>query len=215
MKFSFSLGQIDLRNMLIEDFNRILSNSQEGEKSYYQEYLDILNGSEYIKRESTNKINKTLVMYHEKCVDHGEIKENNAISRLNRRMFQVENPDRLNVLLQPPFGVLLSDFFLSRYEFVEASSPASLSDILKCHDYSYVESVKATCEDLKSKNRDGVYKYDTDTVINQHTWDSSIHAVGCVIEAVNKLMEKDRKYGNALCLIRPPGHHAGYYGKVE
>ena len=45
------------------------------------------------------------------------------------------------------------------------------------------------------------------------TFDSAIQAVGSVVDAVDKIMEK--KATNAFVAVRPPGHHAGYYGKVQ
>jgi acetoin utilization deacetylase AcuC-like enzyme len=133
--------------------------------------------------------------------------------RMKRRIMQVENPDRLNVLIQPPFGVLLSDFFMERFIFRETPTPACLADILRVHDFQYVEGVKKICDDLKKENKFNVYKYDSDTCINQHSWDSAIYAAGSVIDAVDQVMSGE--YNTAFCLVRPPGHHAGYFGKVE
>ena len=133
--------------------------------------------------------------------------------RLKRREMQVENPDRLSVLLQPPFGVLLSDFFTDRCVFRESKLSASLADILRVHDFDYISSIKKICDEFKAQNKTSIYKYDTDTYINQHTWESSIYAAGCVLEAVDAVMSGE--FANAQCFIRPPGHHAGYFGKVE
>jgi len=45
------------------------------------------------------------------------------------------------------------------------------------------------------------------------SFDAAIQAVGCVIDAIEKVVEK--KVNNAFVAVRPPGHHAGYFGKVS
>jgi acetoin utilization deacetylase AcuC-like enzyme len=45
------------------------------------------------------------------------------------------------------------------------------------------------------------------------SFSASIQAVGCVIDAIEKVVEK--KAQNAFVAVRPPGHHAGYFGKVS
>ena len=44
------------------------------------------------------------------------------------------------------------------------------------------------------------------------TWELSLLASGAVIEACDKIMNGE--YSNAFCAVRPPGHHAGIYGKT-
>jgi acetoin utilization deacetylase AcuC-like enzyme len=177
-------------------------------------------GETQISSEFENSINcinsnpqKTLVIHHNSSFKHGEIKENNLLLRVKRRQTQVENPDRLGVLLKPNTGILNSDFFKKRFEFIECSAPATLVDILRVHDFDYIDSVRKTCEELKTSGKSNTYKYDVDTYINQHTYESATYASGCVIQAVDSIMKGNHK--NAICLVRPPGHHAGFYGKVE
>jgi len=40
-----------------------------------------------------------------------------------------------------------------------------------------------------------------------------LQAVGCVIDAIDKVMQENAR--NAFVAVRPPGHHAGYIGKVK
>jgi hypothetical protein len=182
----------------------------------YKVFLNELIQSKFYNQELSEllpTLKRTLITYHMSSYKHGEIKETNMLLRLKRRQLQVENPDRLSVLLQPPFGVLLSDFFSERFTFRESTQPATLADILRVHDYDYILSIKKICDEFKSMNKGSIYKYDSDTYINQHTWESSIYAAGCVIEAVDSVMSGE--FSSAQCLVRPPGHHAGYFGKVE
>lgn len=164
-------------------------------------------------RQSIKNNQKTLISYHLSSFKHGEIKETNLLRRIKRRESQVENPDRLSVLLEPPFGILLSDFYMENFVFRESTVPACLADILRVHDYDYIESIKKICEEFKSMNKLSIYKYDRDTYINHHTWESAIYSAGCVIETVDKVMGGE--FNNAMCLVRPPGHHSGYFGRVD
>ena len=228
----------DLKEILIEDFTVFLNNLEkesdvdEDLKSkieinkYYlsilskNEFQSIQDGDNYNQQTKApkNKFNKTLIVYNSKCTLHGEFPDSDPITRIKRREMQVENPDRINVLFQPPFGVLLSDFCLERFVFRESPEPACLADILRVHDFNYIEKIYKFCSKLKMENKSDCFKYDSDTYINQHSWDSAIHAAGCVIDAVDQIMKNDdsiNKYQNAFCMVRPPGHHAGYFGRVE
>lgn len=55
-------------------------------------------------------------------------------------------------------------------------------------------------------------KFDNDSTISAETWNAALLSTGAVIEACDKIMTG--KYKNAFCAIRPPGHHAGVFGKT-
>ena len=44
------------------------------------------------------------------------------------------------------------------------------------------------------------------------TWQAALLSTGSIIEAVDKVMSGN--YRNAFCAVRPPGHHAGVFGKT-
>ena len=44
------------------------------------------------------------------------------------------------------------------------------------------------------------------------TWQATLLAAGAVIEACDAVMSQE--YRNAFCATRPPGHHAGIFGKT-
>ena len=56
-------------------------------------------------------------------------------------------------------------------------------------------------------------KFDSDTYINEYSFDNIFNTTGCVLDAIDLVMSDIVK--NALVLIRPPGHHAGFSGQVE
>lgn len=51
-----------------------------------------------------------------------------------------------------------------------------------------------------------------DTACSEKTWQASLLAAGAVIEAVDAVMKEG--FRNAFCAVRPPGHHAGIFGKT-
>lgn len=55
-------------------------------------------------------------------------------------------------------------------------------------------------------------KYDRDSTMSSETWKAALLASGAIIEACNKIMTG--QFRNAFCAIRPPGHHAGVFGKT-
>ena len=51
-----------------------------------------------------------------------------------------------------------------------------------------------------------IIKIDQDTFMSPKTLESAKIGVGCLVDAIDNVLEK--KYTNAFCLLRPPGHHA-------
>ena len=70
----------------------------------------------------------------------------------------------------------------------------------KTHDEDYVSMVK------KSFPNQGLKFLDGDTIISPGSKDATVEAVGSVIKAIDGIEQK--KFRNAFCAVRPPGHHA-------
>ena len=51
-----------------------------------------------------------------------------------------------------------------------------------------------------------IIKIDQDTFMSPKTLESAKIGVGCLVDAIDNVLEK--KYRNVFCLLRPPGHHA-------
>ena len=56
-------------------------------------------------------------------------------------------------------------------------------------------------------------KLDEDTYINEYSYENIYNTTGCVFDAIDLVMKGQVK--NIFALVRPPGHHSGYYGPVE
>ena len=80
--------------------------------------------------------------------------------------------------------------------------PASFDQniLKKVHDENYVDLV------TKSFPNQGLKFLDGDTIISPGSKDATVDAVGSVIKAIDGVEQK--KFRNAFCAVRPPGHHA-------
>ena len=79
------------------------------------------------------------------------------------------------------------------------------------HNYFLYNDNKDTSEESND-----LYKYekiDIDTFINQYSYENIFNTSGCVFDAIDIVMESQAI--NSFAIIRPPGHHSGYYGPVE
>lgn len=61
-------------------------------------------------------------------------------------------------------------------------------------------------DEIWSIAKSGGDDYDNDTVISPCSYDVALMAAGCVCDAAERVLRGEDK--NALCLVRPPGHHA-------
>ena len=77
--------------------------------------------------------------------------------------------------------------------------PAGAAEILAVHDADYVRSL-----DLLARRGGG--RIDADTVVSPESFDVARYAAGAACDAVRRVVRGEAQ--NALCLVRPPGHHA-------
>ncbi|TFF90940.1 MAG: histone deacetylase [Promethearchaeota archaeon] len=80
--------------------------------------------------------------------------------------------------------------------------PATIAEIQKVHRKDYIERIDTFC-----KNGGGYL--DADTPCSKDSYEAALYAAGGTLSAAEKI--KAGEIDNAICLIRPPGHHAGRY----
>ncbi|ETP54873.1 hypothetical protein F442_00501 [Phytophthora nicotianae P10297] len=151
-----------------------------------------------------------------------------------------ENPERIDTLVDPVFGILRSrEFQRPNVKWDHEIERADIADILRVHEYHYVDRIRQKCaaltasvigktpvvstrhHQLKSmpcSDRDdaeechATYSLDFDTALSVRSYDAAARAAGAVCKAVDDVVAG--KCRNAFCIVRPPGHHAGPVGKV-
>ena len=99
------------------------------------------------------------------------------------------------------------------YEVQEVAKPAKMADILRVHDYRYIKQVMRKCRELEELGGEfNLAKYDRDSMLSSESWQAALLSTGSIIEACDHVMSG--AYKNAFCAVRPPGHHAGVFGKT-
>lgn len=87
-------------------------------------------------------------------------------------------------------------------------------DVLEPHYYNYIKKVHSKeyislIEKISSKGEGFI---DSDTYVNQYTFSVATHALGCSVYAMDLALRT--KETMVFALVRPPGHHAGLYGRA-
>ena len=77
--------------------------------------------------------------------------------------------------------------------------PVSMTRLQRVHDLAYAESVAEF-------SRKGGGQIESDTIVSTQSYDVALLAAGAVCDAVERVIGGEDKH--ALCLVRPPGHHA-------
>jgi acetoin utilization deacetylase AcuC-like enzyme len=70
---------------------------------------------------------------------------------------------------------------------------------------AYIHALEYAAEVEEFARRSGGY-IEADTVVSARSYDVALHAAGAVCDAVERVVRGEHK--RALCLVRPPGHHA-------
>jgi len=78
------------------------------------------------------------------------------------------------------------------------SSAASLEELLRCHDRSYLDHAARM-------SATGGGELGPDTPLDEHSWTAALAATGAALDALRHAVAGS---GHAFAAIRPPGHHA-------
>jgi acetoin utilization deacetylase AcuC-like enzyme len=77
--------------------------------------------------------------------------------------------------------------------------PATAEQLQRVHDAAYIEQVRRYAAS-------GGGRIEADTVVSEHSFEVATLAAGAVCDAVKRVIGGED--ATALCLVRPPGHHA-------
>jgi acetoin utilization deacetylase AcuC-like enzyme len=83
--------------------------------------------------------------------------------------------------------------------------PISLQRLARVHSLSYVQAVQAFAAG-------GGGRIEVDTVVSKQSYHVALMAAGAICDAVERVVRREDT--QALCLVRPPGHHALEHGAM-
>jgi acetoin utilization deacetylase AcuC-like enzyme len=183
--------------------------------------------SDFVKTHKIPISFKTLLLHHPDTLLHAQHSSSPSSSQGGLIW---EGPDRIIEVFKKlyastnelPFNVQAS------FNFPEISEET----ILRCHSMEYWYFLNELTNELKDKpnlpvaftpaiQRDFLKfsqdqckaNEDSDSSFNSHTLRAAILAASSACHAVDQVFQNNSR--NALCLIRPPGHHAGVDGPVQ
>jgi hypothetical protein len=169
---------------------------------------------------------RSLVLYHEDCLEHAA-----------RRESDWEGPDRLTGIMD-----LIKDskvFPSYQVEITNQFPKAPVEMLSRVHSSDYIAFVNSLSKKVQEGTGDSSSEFsqvvpftphvqrsvmkqgDTeikhpdgcDTSFSSGTLKAARRAAGAVAHAVDRvLLNRNR---NAFCVVRPPGHHAGYNGLLD
>ena len=149
----------------------------------------------------------TLLLCHELCILHRTCPP----IRRDSPEPPPENVRRLTVLVDEETGILRSGEF-GNLVWKDRARRVAISDVLKVHDYGYVESISQMASTIPD-HPNAIAHLDPDTAISHWSFEAAMRAAGSVCEAVDKVVAGECR--NVFCAVRPPGHHAGPRGIVR
>jgi len=134
-------------------------------------------------------LTSTAIIYSKKFLEH-------------KTRMHCENPLRLEVALNS-----LKKFGLISPEKCVVVEPriATMEELKLVHDESYIE-------EIKHFSVSGGGYYDGDTYLSKESFEVACYAVGGMLKICDEIFKGNFK--NAFGLIRPPGHHAGVFGRA-
>uniref|UniRef100_A0A6U5I784 histone deacetylase n=1 Tax=Corethron hystrix TaxID=216773 RepID=A0A6U5I784_9STRA len=163
----------------------------------------------------------TLILYHPDCLDHRTVEGHQ------------ESPRRINAILKHLMDE--NNFEPNELKFCDAFPRASFETVRRAHSSKYVRFVyklsqRFLCKTPRSSRRIEAFtprvqeevqhlptskskpQNSCDTNFSNGSLSASLRSAGSVCFAIDKVIKGENR--NAFCVVRPPGHHAGWDGYV-
>eukprot|EP01133_Synstelium_polycarpum_P014261 gene14261-16833_t len=160
---------------------------------------------------------KTLCIYHTQCMDH------------NVPDYHLEKPDRIRVAINT-----INDFATKYPGIVEVyNTPPEVEQryVMAVHDAHYIRKLETSLPPENSNYETHLESDNTgatitvtqkeddddqeiyDTFVSHRSMKAALRAAGAVCAAVDAVSKLG--YHRTFCAIRPPGHHAGRFGRTN
>ena len=126
-----------------------------------------------------------------------------------------ENVKRLHVVIDEKNGALTSSELAKNLNWVHKCRAATMSDVLRVHEWPYVRRIQGFCEGIPpdAEGDGGIASLDGDTTLCHDSFTAALCAAGAVIQGVDMVCRSQAR--NVFAPVRPPGHHAGPKGLVK
>lgn len=180
--------------LLVGYFELLRSDKRSDDEDQMREEIGDMSIEQVIEtiEQSSSSLQKTLVITDYRCVEHADfIYKRNIKEKVAQRNNQPENSDRLSLLVDEKIGLLTNGKeFKSPNSSVNinnhVSERAKIADILKIHDFNYIQKVMEEIAKLQNTGNKRIEHFDgQDTVTSEKTWEAALVAAGAVIEAVD------------------------------
>ena len=126
-----------------------------------------------------------------------------------------ENVKRLHVVIDETHGSLCSADLAPSLQWVPQCRAATMSDVLRVHEWAYVRRIQGFCEAIPgdAEGDGGIGSIDGDTTLCHDSFTAALCAAGAVTQGVDMVCRGLAQ--NTFAPVRPPGHHAGPKGLVK
>ena len=132
---------------------------------------------------------KTLIVTDYRCIEHADFPyKRNIKEKVALRERQPENSDRLALLVDSQTGLLstgveFSEKLKQTVVFKDkVDEAAKIADILKIHDFNYIQKVMEDVAKLRGTNNKVISVFDNvDTVVSEKTWTAALTSAGAAI----------------------------------